>query len=349
MRDPATADFPMIFYVCHRLHTYTQASFLLYYRKDMQNFFRLVPYEQATLLGSLSAGTVIWSDMDRLSGVEIDAASELARKLELEQPHVVQLNHPRESFQRFDLLRKLFADGINNFQVHRPDALPDDIRYPVFLRDETGAAYKAPRLLQAHHELDDALATLPDMKFVRPMVVEFGSKASPDGLYRKYAAYRVGDRTYAQHCFANEGWFIKDPGRGMLQATRKQHLDYVRDNPHGPDLMAIFGKASITYGRIDYTIVDGRIQVFEINTNPTVLSYPPTPFDRYDSMPYANMHADALLALPHVRDPSSTAEIDRTHFENLAALRIEYRKRRRKLVVRKGLRFVRDFVLGSRH
>jgi hypothetical protein len=338
----------MIFYVCHRLHTYTQASFLLYYRKDMQNFFRLVPYEQAALLRSLSAGTVIWSDMDRLSEIESDTASELSLKMTLEQPLVVQLNHPRESLQRFDLLRKLFADGINNFQVHRPDALPNNIRYPVFLRDEAGAAYKTPRLLQGRRELDDGLAALPDMKFIRPMVVEFGSKAGPDELYRKYAAYRVGDRTYAQHCFAKQDWFIKDPGRGIPAVTREQHLAYVRDNPHAPDLMPIFEKASIAYGRIDYTIVDGRVQVFEINTNPTVLSYPPTPFDTIDSRPYADMHASALLALPHARDLSSTRELDRTHFEILAALRREYRKRRRKLVVRKGLRSVRDFVLGSR-
>jgi hypothetical protein len=339
----------MIFYVCHGSHAYTQASLLLYYRQDLQTLFRLVPYEKAGLLGALSVGTVIWSDMDRLTEAEIDTASKLSHKINLEQAGIVQLNHPRESLQRFDLLRKLFADSINNFQVHRPDALPEDIRYPVFLRDEAGAAYKAPRLLRMRRELDDAIVALPDMKFVRPMVVEFESKAGLDGLYRKYAAYRIGDSTYAQHCFAKRDWFVKDPGKGVPRATRKEHLDYVRDNPHAPDLLPVFDKASITYGRIDYTIVDGRVQVFEINTNPTVLSYPPTPFDTFDSMPYANMHADALLALPDARDLSSTAEIDRTHFEILAALRRQYRKRRRKLVLRKGLRFVRDVVFRSRN
>ena len=337
----------MIFYVCHRLHAYTQASLAIYFRKDLQSFLRIVPYENAASLRKVPTGAVVWTDMDRLGEAEIETASTLSRQIGLEQPDVVQFNHPRVSLQRFDLLEKLFADGINNFRACRPDAVPEDIRFPVFLRDEVGASYEAPRLLARRRDLDDALACLPSMNFVRPMVVEFGSKAGFDGLFRKYAAYRVGERTYAQHCFAKRDWFIKDPGRGLPQAVRQEHLADIRDNPHGPDLLSIFDKAAITYGRIDYTIVDGRIQVFEINTNPTVLSYPPTPFDSYDPMPYANMHADALLALPNARALSSSGEVERTHGEIFQELRMAYRQRRRKLFVRKGLRFVRDALMGA--
>lgn len=321
---------------------------LLYFRTDLQAVFRLVPYEDKALLGGLSKGTVIWSDMDRLTVAEIDTASALSHKMRLEQPDVAQLNHPRESLQRFDLLRELFANGINDFRVYRPEALPDDIRFPVFLRDETGAAYETPRLLQNYRELDSALAGLPGMGFVRPMIVEFGSKPGSDGYYRKYSAYRIGGRIYAQHCFAKQNWFIKDPGRGVPEQHVEEHRAYVRDNPHRLSLMPIFDKASITYGRIDYTVLDNRIQVFEINTNPTVLSYPPTPFDSYDSTPYATMHADALLALPHALDLSCPARIDETHSGILAGLRREYGRRRRKLIVKKGLRFVRNAVLGEK-
>ncbi|CCV11324.1 hypothetical protein MESS4_310061 [Mesorhizobium sp. STM 4661] len=321
---------------------------LLYFRKDLQAVFRLVPYEDKALLGTLSKGTVIWTDMDRLTVADIEMAADLSRKMRQEQPNVAQLNHPRESLQRFDLLRKLFADGINDFRVYRPETLPDDIRFPVFLRDETGAAYETPRLLQNYRELDNALAGLPGMRFVRPMIAEFGSKPGSDGYYRKYSAYRIGGRSYAQHCFAKQEWFIKDPGRGIPKQHLDDHRAYVRENPHRLSLMPIFDKASITYGRIDYTVLDDRIQVFEINTNPTVLSYPPTPFDEYDSTPYASMHADALLALPHARDSSCPARIDETHSEILAGLRREYGKRRRKLIVKKGLRFVRNAVLGEK-
>lgn len=338
----------MIFYICNRQHAYTQASLLLYYRADLQDFLRFVPYDEVVLLPAVARGIAIWSDMDRLGQAEIADGSNLSQQMGLEQPHLVQLNHPGKSLQRFDLLRVLRAEGINDFGVYRPDALPDEIRYPVFLRDEVGAAYKAPRLLQSRAELDKALAELEQLNFVRPMVVEFGSRPGSDGCYRKYSAYRIGDRSYAQHCFASAEWFIKDPGRGLSGGLLDEHLAYVRDNPHAAALMPIFERAGISYGRVDYTIVDGRIQVFEINTNPTVLSYPPTPFDTYDSMPYANMHADALLALQYARDPVSTPQIDRTHFEILDGLRGTYRKRRRKLIFRKGLKFVRNAVLGAK-
>jgi hypothetical protein len=43
---------------------------------------------------------------------------------------------------------------------------------------------------------------------------------------------------------------------------------YVQSNPHEHDLMRAFEIAEIDYGRADYGIVDGQIQIWEINTNP---------------------------------------------------------------------------------
>ncbi|KAA3451115.1 hypothetical protein C7I87_08500 [Mesorhizobium sp. SARCC-RB16n] len=268
--------------------------------------------------------------------------------MKLRQPGLLQLNHPGETLQRFDLLRTLYADGTNDFNVYRPEGLPGEIRFPVFLRDEAGATYKTPRLLRSPAELRNELSNLSALSFVRPMVVEFGSKPYRDGCYRKYAAYRIGDHGYAQHCFASHDWFIKDPGRAMTGEHLSEHAAYVRDNPHAAELVPIFEKARISYGRIDYTVVDGRIQVFEINTNPTVLNYPPTVFDTYDSVPYANMHADALARLPYAHDPVSDPDIDRAHLDILGRLRIKYRRRRVKLTVRKGLSFFKDVVLAAK-
>ncbi|RWP91776.1 MAG: hypothetical protein EOR12_07480 [Mesorhizobium sp.] len=338
----------MIFYVCHRLHAYTLASLLLYFRTDLQGSVRFVPYDEREHLLEISRGTVLWTDLDRLSEAEIEACSNLSQRMKSQQPDLFQLNHPRKSLQRFDLLRMLFADGINDFNVYRPESLPAGMRFPVFLRDETGAAYEVPPLLQSPVELGQALSDLGTMNFVRPMVVEFGAKAGADGSYRKYSAYRIGARSYAQHCFASKEWFIKVQGGGMSRRHRVEHTAFVRDNPHAVELMPIFEKAGISYGRIDYTIVDGRIQVFEINTNPTVLNDPPTPFDRYDSLPYANMHADALAQLPYANDPLSTPVIDETHLQILGRLKNKYRRRRMKLTVRKGFRSFRDAMFGAK-
>jgi hypothetical protein len=44
---------------------------------------------------------------------------------------------------------------------------------------------------------------------------------------------------------------------------------FVTSNPHAELLREIFRIAHIDFGRVDYGIVNGRIEVFEINTNPT--------------------------------------------------------------------------------
>ncbi|RWL40992.1 MAG: hypothetical protein EOR60_29600 [Mesorhizobium sp.] len=332
----------MIFYVCQRSHSYTQACLLLYYRTDLQRIFRLVGYDEIDLLLRVERGTIIWSDMDRLNSTEVAKAGRIRDQIERDCPEVAQLNHPRDSLRRYDLLRMLFDEGINDFRVFRPHSLPDSLRYPVFLRDEVGAAYKAPRLLRSLTEVEPALVELQTLNWASPMLVEFGSKPEADGYYRKYSAYRVGDNSYAQHCFASTDWFIKDPGRGLSGRHLDEHRLFVRTHPHAVELQKVFEMARISYGRIDYAFVEGRIQVFEINTNPTILSYPPTPFDTYDSSPYANMHADALLALPAARDAASVPQIDKSHLEMLAELGQRYRKRRRKLTARKGLKFLKN-------
>jgi hypothetical protein len=50
----------------------------------------------------------------------------------------------------------------------------------------------------------------------------------------------------------------------------REELDYVRDNPHEAELREIFRIANIDYGRIDYALLDGRVQTWEINNNPTI-------------------------------------------------------------------------------
>ncbi|WP_210237030.1 hypothetical protein, partial [Mesorhizobium sp. M8A.F.Ca.ET.213.01.1.1] len=97
----------------------------------------------------------------------------------------------------------------------------------------------------------------------------------------------------------------------------------------------VFEKARMQYGRIDYTLAEGKLVVFEINSNPTVLSDPPTPFATYDPQPFADRHADALLALPQAAAPDSLPAIDAANRATLAKLRRRYEFKRLKLVLQK--------------
>ncbi|ESW93867.1 hypothetical protein X769_09935 [Mesorhizobium sp. LSJC268A00] len=327
----------MIFYVAHREHAYTQAVVLLYHRTDLEAWFRLVRYEDAGLLRGVRAGVVIWSDMDRLTSDELSRAAGISAEL-ADNTGLTQLNHPTASLQRFDLLRLLHADGSNAFRVFRPDELEEAIRYPVFIRDETGALYREPPLLHDRPALDAAIARLDGSDLVRPMVVEMIGTPGMDGYFRKYAAFRVGDTIYGQHCAMSKSWFVKNSPEQLLPAHIEEIRTYVDTNPDANAVMQVFEKARMQYGRIDYTFVDGRLVVFEINSNPTVLSDPPTPFAIYDPKPFADLQADALLALPQATEADSLAAIDTAHQSALAKLRRHYQMRRLKLTLRKVLR-----------
>ncbi|MER9406231.1 hypothetical protein NKI36_19570 [Mesorhizobium caraganae] len=327
----------MIFYVAHREHAYTQAVVLLYHRTDLQASLRLVRYEDAGLLRGVRAGVVIWSDMDRLTSEELKRAAGISAEL-ADKTDLTQLNHPTASLQRFDLLRLLHADGSNAFRVFRPHQLEDPIRYPVFIRDEAGALYDEPPLLHGRPALDAAIARLDGCNLARPMVVEMIGTPWADGYYRKFAAFRVGNTIYGQHCAMSKSWFVKNPVGQLLPAHIEEIRDYIAANPHADTVMQVFEKAHMQYGRIDYTFVDGRLVVFEINSNPTVLSDPPTPFASYDPKPFADLHADALLALPQVSAPDSLAAIDAAHRAALATLRRQYQVRRLKLMLRRVLK-----------
>ena len=52
---------------------------------------------------------------------------------------------------------------------------------------------------------------------------------------------------------------VKSPKR-VGEARIAEELRYLRENPHEAELREIFSLARVEYGRIDYGVVDGRIQ-----------------------------------------------------------------------------------------
>jgi hypothetical protein len=50
-----------------------------------------------------------------------------------------------------------------------------------------------------------------------------------------------------------------------------EETQYLSENPHLEQLRRIFEIAKINFGRIDYGCVNGKVQVWEINTNPNLL------------------------------------------------------------------------------
>jgi hypothetical protein len=102
------------------------------------------------------------------------------------------------------------------------------------------------------------------------LIVEFRDMRDHDGLYRKYAAFRVGDRIVPAHVLAGHDWMVKASVNERTEQLLREDLLFVESNPHEQRLREVFDLARIDYGRVDYGVSNGRLEVWEINLNPTM-------------------------------------------------------------------------------
>jgi hypothetical protein len=182
------------------------------------------------------------------------------------------LNPPARTMGRFDLLKGLHAAGKSRVRVARANEDFDHLRFPVFIRSERGHDGNLTGLLENATAVRSALGaklfeghSLHDL-----MVVEFYSTADAHGVFRKYAAYNVGGRILGRSLNAGREWMLKLETSDFTRDLVLEDQRYVTENPHAEQLSAYFEFANIDFGQMDYSIKDGRIQVWEINVNPTI-------------------------------------------------------------------------------
>ncbi len=238
---------------------------------------RLVPmvYEELFAASALAAGTYCFADLELLSDAERDRAAR--RWEELAARGCRLLNHPTRSLLRYELLRLLHRRGVNAFDVHRLADGESPKRFPVFLRAANDHKGSASPLLGSAEELDAAVAALRARgeRLDGKLVVEFCNTVDTDGLYRKYGAFIVGDRILPRHLFFSRHWVVKD-WSVLDEALLREEYQYLTTNPHERQLREIFAAARIEYGRIDYSLRGGEMQVWEINTNPIIIGMGPS-------------------------------------------------------------------------
>lgn len=304
----------------------------------------MIPYERLFRIETFPPGTFIFTDLDRLSDPVMAKVTAFANALSTDQPHMGILNRPDRFQGRFDLLRRLEAQGHGHIAVHRLSDWKSVTRFPVFIRLDRDHKRPLSGLIQDRDALGKA--AVPLLKGAKDphdlIVVEFRAKPDGKGIYRKYGAFRVGDVVYSQHVFHSKDWYIKYSNYGSSEAEIEERKNYVTDNPHAARLIPYFDAAGIDYGRIDYSLIDGDIEVYEINTNPTVIQQPPSRFYTYDPYPYAVMHNDAMAMLPDLEgqamampagfaEPGGTLTVDSVQAEVIGSLsrRMAWRMLRR--------------------
>jgi hypothetical protein len=112
---------------------------------------------------------------------------------------------------------------------------------------------------------------LANDRMINPLVCEF-EDITNGGLYHKYGAFILEGKIIPRHFFLSEAWSVKSAS-GNIDHSKQLEIDYVKKNPHEEELRRIVEYANIEFGRIDYAVTEKGIQVFEINTNPTIIDH----------------------------------------------------------------------------
>ena len=260
----------------------------------------LMNYDRLLRARWLRRGTYIFTDLDRLGSWDVEQASHMY--LHLKNAGLKVLNNPARVKCRFALLRALHAAGLNDFNVYRVDEMGLPMRFPVFVRKLNGHHGPLSGLLETGAEVQKAVTAAIDAGTPEENIgiIEFAAEPLRPGLYRKLAAFRLG-RTIVPHISVHDSsWLVKYGTLGIAgEELYQEELNLIRTNPFAGHLQKVFDVAGIDYGRADFGFYHGRIQVYEINTNPHVAAPDPHPSpSRIESMRVGwENYLEALRAL----------------------------------------------------
>jgi len=269
----------VIYFLVDRASAFTMRDFVEIHAPALPGRVEVIQYED--LPGhELSSGTYIFSALDHLTPGGLRFVRELIDQLREPNAESHVLNDPARVLKRYELLSTLHAQGLNQHGVTRATAVTPNVRFPVFVREESEHNGSLTPLLADRATLQRALGklVLKGYRLRDLLVVEYCETGDARGRYHRYSAFVVGDRIVARELMVGDSWMLKSHGNAPTPAEIDAENAYVLGNPHEAELRRIFELAAIDYGRIDYAMVArperrgraGRIETWEINLNPTI-------------------------------------------------------------------------------
>jgi hypothetical protein len=232
-----------------------------------------LPYEDAMRRRALTSGCYIFADLDRLTPSGHRTAVRLHERISSD-PRSTTLNDPSRSLTRLALLQLMEEKGINPFRA-RPLHQWEELRLPIFLREQDAHAGPLTEPLDSADAVKQTIKRLRlrGMTARHLIAVEYFDTADAAGRFRKFGAFRIGERIVPRHLFLSSNWLTKRSDL-LEEETAKEELALVETNPHAETLKSIFEMAQIRYGRIDYSFNEDRLIVWEINPNPVLVPRP---------------------------------------------------------------------------
>jgi hypothetical protein len=262
----------VIFFLVPRAHDYCIQDYLTLYAPSLGAQLGVLHYEDLLQRTSATSGTYIFAALDQLSPGGMRLARELADQLQRPGAMSRVINHPGRAMLRLELLEALHRSGLNQHRAVRATGGLSELRYPVFLREECQHSGSLSPLLRNRTELNRILGrvVLQGYKLRDLLVVEFCQTADREGRYCKYAAYMIGSEIIADGRVRGNEWMLKAEQNELSEAALLEERAFVLGNPHEPELRPIFERAGVEYGRIDYSMNEGKVETWEINLNPTI-------------------------------------------------------------------------------
>ena len=219
----------------------------------------------------LRPATYIFTDLDRLSFWDLESVSHLYVKMKAAGFQV--LNDPARVKTRYPLLRALHAAGLNDFNVYRMDEIDHVNRFPVFLKRIHGHGEPVSDLIQNSKELKKTAEEIiaGGVPAENLLAIEFVGEPVAPGIYRKLSAFRIGDSIFQHVSVHDTHWLVKHGKLGIAgEKLYREERTLLETNPFKEHLKKVFDLANIEYGRADFGFYKGRLQIYEINTNPCV-------------------------------------------------------------------------------
>ena len=251
----------MIHFVVPSGEEWTIRDYLENRGRSLAGRFRIVHAESLPSQKVFEPGAYVLVKFEDMSGVQRRRIEELHEELSPESGFRF-LNHPTRTRGRLALLEELRRTGRNEFRAARAGADLRELRFPVFLRSERSHEGALSSLLRRAGEVEAAIgrALLAGRPLEDLLVVEFCDTADADGLYRKYSAFRVGDRILPRNLEVSRHWVVKDSRREFSRQAVVEEREFLFGNPHEAEIARVFEVAGIEYGRIDYGLKNGRLQ-----------------------------------------------------------------------------------------
>jgi hypothetical protein len=249
----------------------TLTSFFRTWGARLQPKVQLVYYDELAHAGAVPAAhTYVFTDLERRLPQRPQLAR-LADRLLASGGSPAVLNHPRHVLGRFELLTALHERGVNPFRILPADTR-EPLRFPVFVRDPDEHHGPLTPLVTSRAELDRELDRLrgEGVDLASLAVVEFEDTRRPDGLFRKYVTTLIGDEVVHGNLCFSEHWVVKYGGAVTPEQLAEQEAEWF-STEHVGALREIADLAGVRYGRFDYTVHEGRLRIWELNTNPTLL------------------------------------------------------------------------------